>query len=109
MATDGRRRNFVIVLLLAIIAIVILLLLRCRPGPAPTPPTTARPAPSAPAEKGPTGAASVEEVLTPAVVTVPAQVGAGAEFDSGWTGPNNPGDYLTIPLNPCGRVLGWTG
>ena len=46
-----------------------------------------------------TVAAKVEpaaEDLSPATISVPATVAAGADFPASWTGPNNPGDYLCI-------------
>jgi Ca-activated chloride channel family protein len=36
------------------------------------------------------------EVLTPATLKVPPEVVAGAAFSAEWTGPDNPGDYVTI-------------
>src|SRR5687767_5277877 len=36
------------------------------------------------------------ENLSPATITVPPAVAAGADFSASWTGPNNPGDYLCI-------------
>lgn len=36
------------------------------------------------------------EDLSPATITVPSTVDAGADFSASWTGPNNPGDYLCI-------------
>src|SRR5687767_10639925 len=36
------------------------------------------------------------ENLSPATITVPPAVAAGADFPATWTGPNNPGDYLCI-------------
>ncbi|MCB1120647.1 MAG: hypothetical protein KJT03_03795, partial [Verrucomicrobiae bacterium] len=36
------------------------------------------------------------EDLGPATVSGPAEVLAGAEFSVSWTGPENPGDYLTL-------------
>ena len=36
------------------------------------------------------------EDLSPATITVPLTVAAGADFSASWTGPNNPGDYLCI-------------
>lgn len=36
------------------------------------------------------------EDLSPATITVPPTVAAGADFSASWTGPNNPGDYLCI-------------
>ncbi len=39
---------------------------------------------------------SPAEDLSPATITVPPEVAAGAEFQAIWSGPNNPGDYLCI-------------
>ncbi len=41
-------------------------------------------------------AAPPAEVLTPATLSVPPQVTAGAAFPVAWTGPDNAGDYVTI-------------
>jgi Ca-activated chloride channel family protein len=38
------------------------------------------------------------EDLSPATITVPRTVAAGADFSASWQGPNNPGDYLCIVL-----------
>jgi len=56
------------------------------PAPATTPPGSAG-APSAAATQGATGPASLE---------APDTVGAGIYLDVTWTGPNGPGDYVTI-------------
>ncbi len=100
MAYNARRRNILIALAVLIIVIILLLLTRCprQTPPAvtpvtPKPPTpTAAAEPSAPANPAP----EREEVLTPATVKLPEQVPAGAAFSVAWTGPDNPGDYVTI-------------
>lgn len=97
---SSRTRNVVIAAIILII-IVLLLLTRCMPKkapavvpPAPAPATTPTPAaaPSTPAPATP----KPEEVLTPATLTAPARVPAGAAFKVQWVGPNNEGDYISI-------------
>lgn len=48
------------------------------------------------AESTAPAAAPSAEKLTPATLKTPAQVTAGAAFAVEWTGPDNPGDYVTI-------------
>ena len=47
--------------------------------------------------------------VTPFEITLdaPAEVNAGADFEVTWTGPNGPGDYITIVLagSPEGAYL----
>jgi hypothetical protein len=100
MPQNARRRNTLIVVAIVILALLLLLLTRCR-GPKPAPPQAtgtppaAMPAPAQPqAEVEP--APQAEEILTPATLTVPAQIAAGATFSMTWTGPDNPGDYITL-------------
>lgn len=100
MASSSRRRIAVILAILVII--IVLLLLRCTPTkttPPPreeTPKTTA--VESAPATPTPTasGTPQAPEVLTPATIQAPAEVGAGTVVEISWTGPSNDKDYLTI-------------
>src|SRR5688572_1072656 len=101
MPADSRRRNTIIALAVILI-LVLLLLLRCRAKPPVPPPQPPAPAAAA-AEQEPQAAAdrpreSIEaaEVLTPATLTVPERVTAGAAFAVDWTGPDNRGDYVTI-------------
>jgi Ca-activated chloride channel family protein len=100
MATSARRRNTVIALAVVIIVIVLLLLSRCVPPKAvttaPPPPRSAPQPPAAAPATPPVQAAEREEVLTAATLTAPQRVAAGAAFTVGWTGPDNPGDYITI-------------
>jgi Ca-activated chloride channel homolog len=65
------------------------------PAPPTAPPVSAGP-PTAPATQGATGPASLE---------APDTVGAGVELEVTWTGPNGPGDYVTIV--PAGTTE-WT-
>lgn len=95
-------RNRVIATVLAILLLLLLFLFtKCRKRqPAPTPPPVAAapaatPAPQAPSPAAP-GTPRPAEVLTPATLQAPAQVGAGAVATVAWTGPDNEGDYLTI-------------
>ena len=102
MSKEARRRNLVIVLVLLLVAVV-LLLVRCRPEETGVTPATAAqelsekseaaaPQASGPAEKQ----KDAEEVLTAATLEAPREVGAGAKFTVGWSGPNNAQDYITI-------------
>lgn len=103
MPQTARRRNILIALAILIIAILLLLLTRC-PGPKPATPTRSSSTPATPSstpaqpQATPEPAAQPAEVLTPATLTTPAQVAAGATFALTWTGPDNPGDYITIAL-----------
>jgi Ca-activated chloride channel family protein len=96
-------RRLVLVLALLLLAVLVALLARCscrrvlpatasarKPPPAATAPSTALP--STPA----TGAALQAEVLTPATIKVPDHVTAGESFNVAWSGPDNPGDFITI-------------
>lgn len=90
-------RTLIIVLLLLLLAVIVLFLTRCSPAasePAPKAAVVDRQK-AAVAENAPS-APRPEEVLAAATVQAPAQVEAGAAFRAAWTGPNNPGDYLTI-------------
>ena len=106
MADNSRRRNTVIVIIVVVLLLIALALLlsRCQPkkpvAPAQAPgTTTTAPVGSASATMPATSlpaATLPDEVLTPATVAVPESVTAGAVFLATWTGPNNPGDYITI-------------
>lgn len=114
-----RTRRILAVLILLLLGLVALFLVRCHgQTPAETPPaltsTPAVPATTQPAVEPaatPSPAATPaptkepEEDLTPATVKAPAQIMAGAAFGVEWTGPNNPGDYITIVAQgtPDGR------
>lgn len=105
-----RARRILAVLILLLLGLVALFLVRCHgQTPAETTPaltsTSAAPAPTPPAVEpavtpapaaSPAPAKEPEEDLSPATVKAPAQIMAGAAFGVEWTGPNNPGDYLTI-------------
>ncbi len=102
MNTGARRRNAVIVGVVLIIAVLLLLLVRCQPEATGVTPATAaqelsettdaRPMASEPVEpkKG------EEEVLSPATIEAPREVGAGARFSVRWSGPDNERDFITI-------------
>ncbi len=99
---ESSRRNRIIAVIVAII-IILILLFRCqRPKPvpvalaAPAPTPVQNPAAVQPAAPAAPGAKEPDEILTPATVQAPPQVGAGAKFSVTWTGPNNRGDYVTI-------------
>jgi Ca-activated chloride channel homolog len=103
MTVQRRRRNMLIAIAVLVIAIL-LLLSRCLPKkPAVPVPDTGTTLPAsataaalnARATSEP-AAPEPEEVLTPATLTVPAKVLAGATFAVTWTGPDNRGDYVTI-------------
>jgi Ca-activated chloride channel family protein len=99
---ENRRRRVVIVAIVAIIIVILLLLWRCKPVEPAAPPVAAAPAatPEAPAVSAPAevtpAPAGLAEVLSPATVEAPREIGAGAKFEVTWTGPANDGDYLTI-------------
>ncbi|NOT29578.1 MAG: hypothetical protein HOP15_03910 [Planctomycetes bacterium] len=103
MTENTRRRNTFIALALLLILIVLLLLRCSRTEPAvperntaPTPSAAAASvSPQVPATNAPV-ARELAEVLTPATLTVPERVTAGAVFSVAWTGPDNRGDYVTI-------------
>jgi Ca-activated chloride channel family protein len=102
MSKEARRRNVVIVLVLLIVAAV-LLLVRCRREETGVTPATAaqelsettKPAISQTSEPAEPKTKEAE-VLTPATLQGPAEIGAGAVFSVNWTGPANPRDYITI-------------
>ncbi len=104
MTNRSSRKSTVVVLLLILIALAALFA-RCScqeevpQAPVTNSVTTAPPSPAEPkaAESAPTAAAPIEK-LTPATVTVPNRVTAGARFSVAWTGPDNTGDYVTIVL-----------
>ena len=103
MPESNRRRTTTIVVVLLLLALLLLLLARCnRPKPilAAAPSTTpvsasVTPPPAQPAPATP-GTPLPPEVLTPATIQAPPQVGAGAVLSVTWTGPNNDADYLTL-------------
>lgn len=101
MPEQRRKRTFLVVLLIVIVAIATLLT-RCAcqntPAPSDTPPQPApagAPQPSAPSTITP-GSPEPEEALTPATLTAPERVLAGATFTVSWTGPDNRADYVTV-------------
>ncbi len=98
MSQNSRRRTAVAVIV-ALLVLLLLLLVRCQrakplaaPPPSSTPVAqgTAQPAPPAP------GTPESAEVLTPATLQAAPQVVAGVEFPVSWTGPDNPGDFITV-------------
>jgi Ca-activated chloride channel family protein len=97
------RTTTIIIVVIVLIVLLLILLTRCMPKktpavvpPTPTPTTTtkpeASPAPSAPAPSTPKTA----EALSPATLSAPARVAAGAVFQVTWTGPANAGDYISV-------------
>lgn len=105
MSNHSRRRSLVIVtILIAFICLLLLLLMRCQKQPAVLPEqggSPAIPTPAAPSEVVPPSEQSEShqqpaEILTPATLTVPERVTAGAAFTIEWTGPDNQDDYITI-------------
>lgn len=102
MSKEARRRNLVIGLVL-LLGVALLLLVRCRPEETGVTPATAAQALSDKGEAVVPAAGEpvepkeeAEEVLTPATLEAPREVGAGAKFSVAWTGPNNRGDFITI-------------
>ncbi|HEX6886008.1 MAG TPA: hypothetical protein VF530_21720 [Planctomycetota bacterium] len=99
MSTDARRRNRILVLVVLLL-LILLLLLRCgraKDGmPTPTPAAPARVEEPAASAQGAPPVAESAEVLTPATLSAPARVLAGAELQVAWTGPDNRGDFVTV-------------
>lgn len=100
MAERSRRRNLVILIVLLLLALVLMVTCyRRKPVPSasrteatdPGRSESARGAPEAPA-----AATRPQEKLTTATLSAPTQVAAGAGFTVAWTGPDNPGDFVTI-------------
>jgi len=92
------RRLVLILVVLLLLALLAVLLVRCRgqrtaivAGEAPK----AAPA-GVPTSASPASAALPPESLAPATLQIPGHVTAGASFDVAWTGPDNPGDFITI-------------
>lgn len=96
------RRNIIIILALLLLALLTLVVFRCScsaPKKLAIQPVATKSAPTAPAvapESPREAPKAPEEILTPATITAPTTVKAGAAFSAQWTGPNNPEDYLTI-------------
>ncbi len=85
---------------MAILVLLLLLLVRCTRAkplakPEPPPPASAAQTAAQPAAPVPTAAEPAER-LTPATLQAASRVVAGAEFSVTWTGPANPGDFLTL-------------
>src|SRR5258706_347558 len=99
MPQNTRRRNALIALIVVII-VILLLLTRClreRPETAARDGGTMEPTPSAAITNGaPVDQPGAVEALTPATLTAPGHVPAGAVLSVSWTGPDNPNDYVTI-------------
>jgi len=99
---QSSRRNAVIVVLIVLLLLLLLLLVRCNRASPPVPPAASVDQPLAPAavpaavSTSAPGTPAPAEVLSPATITAPTDVAAGAVFAATWTGPNNPGDYLTL-------------
>src|SRR5688500_13375830 len=98
---EKKSKRGIIIILIALLIVIALLLVRC-PRVSPTSPATVSTPKSAVSTESalpgtPTPAAeTVAEVLSPATVQGPADVVAGAAFSLAWTGPNNPGDFVTV-------------
>lgn len=95
--TSRPRRNGIIFVLLLLLGLLALLFSRCsRPKDEVTSPkqssVTTGAAPALPTAK----TLPADEVLTSATLQAPQEVPAGARFRVRWTGPGNPGDYVTI-------------
>lgn len=94
--TSPSRRNGVLLVLLLLLGLLALFFSRCtRLGDVtlPSPKESGLGVDSAaPAARTPAGG----EVLTPETLQAPSEVPAGGQFRVQWTGPNNPGDYVTI-------------
>jgi len=106
MKPSTRRILWVVVVLLLLLLLG--WLLRCSPaeprrapdGPEPAPVERAAPSETSEADEP-------EERRTPASLQAPSRVDAGAVFQVGWSGPDNPRDYVTIV--PVGAPDGASG
>jgi Ca-activated chloride channel family protein len=74
-------------------AAVALILAACG-GTAPPSPTPA--ATIGPPVETPPAATATSGATGPAAITAPDEVETGVEFEVAWTGPNEPGDYITL-------------
>jgi len=92
------RHNLVIFLLLFVLGLLTLVLIRCSIAQTKqatsAAPSTPVEAPAATAQATP--APPPSELLTAASLAFAPEVVAGAAIVVNWTGPNNPGDYVTI-------------
>lgn len=101
MSEQSRRRNVILVLLLVVALLLSVWCVRKAGAPSPKTPAAATAeaettaAQAQPGEPVPSKQPA-EEVLTPATLEAPQQVGAGAVFSVTWTGPKNERDYITI-------------
>lgn len=68
----------------------------CSGAPAATPTPTPTTAPTAVPTAAPTASPPIP--TGPATLNAPDTVAGGAEFEVDWTGPNAPGDYVTIVM-----------
>ncbi|MBL9208842.1 MAG: hypothetical protein JNL92_00140 [Opitutaceae bacterium] len=99
---SSRSRTSVLVILLLLALLALFWFARCQPVTPPEPiraaarpavvPVPADAAPSPPVTASP----AADERLTAATVTFSPEVPAGAAFRVGWTGPDNPGDFVTV-------------
>ncbi len=103
MTNTPSRRNRIVTRLLAILfllMVVALLLQRCAkedpPSDATPTGTASTPGDDRPQVNTPSGAAVLDERLTPATISAPPQVPAGSTFTAEWTGPDNSGDCVAI-------------
>jgi len=100
MEHERRRRGVWIAVVLLLLLLLGLFGLRRCTQHAPAPPDdrtrNAASTTGTPSGEVPRAAEPQPEVLTPATLTAPAEVRAGAAFVVKWTGPDNPKDYVTI-------------
>lgn len=100
MSDSSRRRIVVIVILILLIALLLVLTCYKRNTPPAVSQTSGGGVTRSETATGTTTAPSETtqpaEKLTPATLAAPKQAAAGAEFKVTWTGPDNPGDYVTI-------------
>ena len=110
----SKRSRLLLVLLLVIVALIALLFARCSRVQPPAVSTTAPATPAAPkavAGGEPASASRLpDEVLTPAKLTAPAEIAAGAAIRVEWSGPDNAGDFVTIvrPDAPASSYANYT-
>lgn len=105
MPQPNRRRQLAIFALILLLLLLGLLLVRCQAKKPASPPlsnespaesATDATAPASPSPDTSQSSETPEEILGPASLQAPAEIGAGKRLSVAWTGPNNPRDYITI-------------
>jgi Ca-activated chloride channel family protein len=100
MSENPRRRHAIIALLLLLVIVLALLLTQCLPKRSASPAAGGGNTQTAPMESENAAAVPAspepDEDLSPATLTVPEKMDAGAVFTVGWEGPDNKDDYVTV-------------